>query len=157
MNGINKPPAAATPDLTTLVATVLGDLAFLLMDGEPAQATVEADGLEAEVRYSGAVSGRLRCWCTRGLAEKLAANLLAVEPNEHAAQSGAEDALREFMNVLCGQLVTSWHDPRGIYDLSIPTVRAGSAPPVALDAAAEHVCRLGVEGEVLRCVHERQR
>jgi hypothetical protein len=87
----------------------------------------------------------------------VAANLLAIEPHEGEAQSGAEDALREFMNVLCGQLVTAWHDSRGIYDLSIPTVRAGSPSPAAPDAAAEHVCQLCVEGGVLRCAYERER
>jgi hypothetical protein len=156
MSATNRPPAAAAPDLTTLAATVLGDLSYLLADDTPAPPATSLDGLVAEVRYSGAARGRLRCWCTRGFAEKLAANLLAVEPNADQAQREAEDALREFMNVLCGQLVTSWHDSRGVYDLSIPTVRAGSPPPDMPDAVAKHVCRLWVEGEILRCAYERE-
>ena len=156
MSGMSTPPAAATPDLKTLVASVLEDLASLLADEQPAQTSVDTRWLEAEVTYEGTARGVLRCWCTHGLAEKLAANLLAVEPDEDAARAGAGDALREFLNVLCGQLVTSWHGPRGIYNLSIPTVRPCTEAPAAHATATNGLCRLSVEGEIIVCAWERR-
>ena len=155
MNAIDKPQTVAAPDLATLVANVLGELAFLFADPDPAQVPPGADGLAAESEYVGPCSGRLRCWCTRGLAQRLAASLLAIEPHEHPAESGAEDALREFMNVLCGQLVAAWHDPRGVYELSLPRAQAHTAPSAASNAEAPHVCRLSVDGEFLVCAYER--
>jgi hypothetical protein len=143
------------PELTQVVLEVLGDLAFMISDDEPAPAPAGTEWMRGEVGYHGAANGTLQCWCTRRLAIQLAANLLGIEAEEDPAHTAAEDALREFMNVLCGQLVTSWFGRAAVFNLSIPTVHAGEPTPADVAAAAQDSCRLSVDGEPLVCLSRR--
>lgn len=143
-----------TPELTTVVADVLGDLAFMVTDDGPVELPPGASWLQADISYHGEHTGNLKCWCTRELAIKLAASLLATEADAGEAQAAADDALREFMNVLCGQLVTAWHGTAGVFTLSIPTVREFLGTPELPAAERGHVCQLQVEGEPLLCVYQ---
>ena len=155
MKPIDQPPATDGPDLTSVVQIVLGDLAFMLTDEPPAELPAGTVWTQGEIHYVGQVSGTLRCWCTREFAARLAANLLGLEPDMGEAQVAGEDAVRELMNVLCGQLVTLWHGTQGVFKLTIPTVRECIGVPAVADAEARHVCRLSVEGEPLLCVYQR--
>jgi hypothetical protein len=152
MNPSSQAPTADVPNLATVVVNVLGDLAFMVTDDGPGELPGGTVWMCGEISFRGSVAGTLRCWCTRDLATKLAANLLAVEPHEGEAQIGAEDALREFMNVLCGQLVTSWYGTAGVFNLSIPTVREGIGGPSADEADGKPLCQLSIEGQPLFCL-----
>jgi hypothetical protein len=101
--------SASRPALPELVTEVLGNLAFMVTDDHDARPPSEIAWLACEVNYYGPHAGALRCWCTRPFATALAANLLGIEADQEDARAAAEDALREFMNVLCGQLVTAWY------------------------------------------------
>ena len=154
MEPTRRPPTADVPDLTTVVTDVLGDLAFMVTDDETPDVGAGTVWMQADINYYGPISGTLRCWCTRHFATQLAANLLGIEPEEGEAVVAAEDALREFMNVLCGQLVTTWHGTEHVFNLSIPGVcECMEAPPPADPAAA--FCRLSIDGEPLLCTHRR--
>jgi hypothetical protein len=141
-------------DLAAIVTEVLGDLAFMVGDDAPAALPPGAVWLQCEIQYEGPVGGTLCCWCTRDFAIQLAANLLGIEPDEGDAQVGAADAVRELLNVLCGQLVTAWYGQTAIFNLSIPTVR--ECVEVPAPAPAEASCQLSISGEPFYCVH-RQR
>lgn len=143
------------PNLASVVLEVLGDLAFMITDDEPVQTPAEADWLQGEIAYHGAATGTVRCWCTRGLAIQLAANLLGIETEEDRAQLSAEDALREFLNVLCGQLVTAWYGRTAIFNLSIPVVRAGAPTPGDTEGSGQEHCRFSVDGQPLVCAGQR--
>lgn len=138
--------------LDRIVAGVLGDLAFMAEDPEDFAMPPRAEWLCGEVGYRGNVTGRLRCWCTTKLAVTLAANLLGCEPSDVDARDGARDAVREFMNVLCGQLVTHCYGTHDVFALSIPQV-APAAPP-DLRNVGEGACRLMVAGQPFLCAHE---
>lgn len=141
---------ASQPALATIVSDVLGELAFMVSDDGPSAAPSGGPWLEAEIQYRGPVTGTLRCWCVRAFAVQLTANLLGIEAQDADADAEAEDALREFMNVLCGQLVTAWHGKEAVFNLSIPAVRpcpAAPAPP------AVNGCQLFVNGAPLFCAH----
>jgi hypothetical protein len=125
----------------------------MVTDDVPGTAPAATEWLQGEVRYLGRHEGTLRCWCTRTFATRLAANLLGIEPDEATAQGSALDAVREFLNVLCGQLVTRWHGTTDIYNLSIPQVQPASGAPPNLEGAGPRVCRLSIEGEPLVCQH----
>lgn len=156
MNPTNRPPTAARNDLATLVTDVLGDLAFMVTDDQPPEMPPGTVWMQAEVRYYGQAAGTLRCWCTRSFATQLAANLLGIEPGEGQALAAAEDALREYMNVLCGQLVTAWHGTASVFNLSIPSVCECEQAPQASDPSADASCRLSIDGEPLFCAHHRE-
>ena len=150
----SRPRAPAVPDLATIVSDVLGDLAFLVGDQERSLPPPGAVWMECRIAYSGPCSGTLRCWCTRDFAVQLAANLLGVEPDDPAVQGGLEDALGEFMNVVCGQLVTAWHGEDAVFNLSIPTAVVCREPPRFDPDPAEGVCALSVGGAPFYCAHE---
>lgn len=152
MNQKNLPPTTAGPDLGVVVSDVLGDLAFMVTDPEAMRLTPGAVWLQGEIQYFGPVSGQLQCWCTRDFAVQLAANLLGLEVEEGGAQVAAEDAVREFMNVLCGQLVTAWHGAEAVFDLSIPTVCERLDPPGEPPEGSCR-CQLSIDGEPVYCVH----
>ncbi len=150
----SNPSAAVTrPDLVHVVLQILGDLAFMLTDDQPAQESQAPAWLAGEISYHGAHSGTLYCWCTREFATRLAANLLGIEADQGAAQDEAADAVREFLNVLCGQLVTEWHGRQTVLDLSIPTVGSCPAPPDLAGSEPRYACRLSVEGQPLLCTY----
>jgi len=108
----------ATP--ATIFSEVLANLAFMFTDEDiPAPAPGDP-WLETIIEYRGSVCGTLTFLCTRGFARLLAANLLAIDPQDPAADTKAEDAAREFMNIVCGQLVTTLHGAERMFDLSIP-------------------------------------
>lgn len=151
----------ANPNLTTqqrelsaIVADVLGNLAFMVSDEEPNEYPPGAVWVECTVTYHGPPNGRLSCWCTRDFAIQLAANLLGIEPDESDALAGAEDAVREFMNVLCGQMVSIWHGSTSVFSLSIPTVRECLDLPSACGGPAGQHCQLSISGEPLYCSYE---
>jgi hypothetical protein len=147
-----NPHVTSTPELTPVVLDVLGDLAFMVTDDHAGAVPFAADWLHGEVHYFGKREGILRCWCTRTFAARLAANLLGIEPEEAQAQGGALDAVREFLNVLCGQLITKWHGTSDVFNLSIPQVRVTTHVPA--DALRDPaVCRLSIEGQPLVCLH----
>lgn len=138
-------------DLGALAATVLGDLAFMVADIEKHELPVGTVWLRGEVRYIGPVQGRLCCWCTREFATRLAANLLGIEPGSSDAQVRADDALRELLNVLCGQLVTSWYGAGPVFNLTIPVVEESLTPPAS--AGTPQTCCFTVEDEPFVLAH----
>ncbi len=146
-------PATARPELGRLVFNVLSDLAFMVADEEPADWPIDEPRLEGEISYQGPAGGTLRCWCTRTFALRLAANLLGLEPEDEKAQTAAEDAVRELLNVLCGQLVTAFHGTEAVFNMSIPRVQAGyQMPPGAL--TGPDFCQFVVEGEPIVCWYQ---
>lgn len=153
MKPISASSATSGPELTHVVLEVLGDLAFMLTDDQPTDWSAGTVSLQGEITYRGCVSGTLRCWCTRDFAARLAANLLGIEAEQREAQADATDAVREFLNVLCGQLITVWHGRQGIFDLAIPTVHECIGAPVPGDREPRYLCRLSVEGEPLLCTY----
>lgn len=145
---------AAQRDLSALVNDVLGDMAFMITD--PTQAALPSGGkwLVGEIRYRGPVSGLLTCWCSRPFSAQLAANLLGLDPGADDAQHAADDAMREFLNVLCGHLVTRWFGTEAVFNLSIPAVReSADAPGLAAPPTGQR-CEITIDGEPLIVVHE---
>lgn len=142
---------AGAPPLAEVLADVLGDLAFMVADDQPADFATGTVWFEGEVRYGGPARGRLRLWCTREFATRLAANLLGIEPEEGNARVGAEDAVREFMNVLCGQLVTAWYGREAVIHLGIPAAGECMQRPAQPDPDAYDRCLVSIDGEPLLC------
>ncbi len=151
-----EPTRATTlrPALGDLMREVVGELAFMITDEPVGGPDAGAVWLTAEIRYGGPASGVLRCWTTRALATRLAANILGVDTDEGRAMAQAEDALRELLNVLAGQLVTAWHGSVAVFNLTIPVVQeSSSAPPVVVRGSES--CQFCIEGEPIVCVHTR--
>ena len=148
-----KTPPSTQADLRTVLSDVLGDLAFMVTESSPTGPSSPGTvWMRGEIAYYGPRRGTLRCWCTRRFATRLGANLLGIEPEEGEAQLASEDAVREFLNVLCGQLVTAWHGTESVFDLTIPTVCESTDSP-RVDDASSNACYFIVDGEPLYCTY----
>jgi CheY-specific phosphatase CheX len=150
-----QPPAVPTAErnLGTVVTDVLGELAFMVNDGTEAIWPSGVALVQGEIHYRGPISGCVRCWCTPDFATQLAANLLGVEPGTDDAQAASADAVGEFLNVLCGQLVTAWYGTEAVFDLDIPSATVCSEVPAADASSADAYAQLSIDGQPLRCTH----
>ena len=134
------------PVLTTVLSEVLANLAFMFTDDESAEPSPGDVWLETTISYRGPAQGTLKFRCPKDFSHLLAANLLGVDPQNENAESKGEDAAREFMNILCGQLITSLHGAEEVFDLSIPQSNEMSEmPDLSVEEGPESVT-MSVEG-----------
>ncbi|MCK4658132.1 MAG: chemotaxis protein CheX [Phycisphaerae bacterium] len=139
-----------TATLTTIFSEVLADLAFMFNDEEADYGVSSADvWLETEISYHGAQSGTLCLWCTRTFSVQLAANLLGVDPHESYAEEQGNDAVKEFMNIVCGQFITAIHGTGAVFDLTIPTLTELPETPRFPQEHGSHFSTVYVEGQRL--------
>ncbi len=130
--------ASKTRTLTAIFSEVLANLAFMFTDDEQTETGPGDVWLETTISYHGPVSGALRFRCTRSFSVLLAANLLGIDPDDATANRQCEDAVKEFMNIVCGQFVTAMHGPDDVYNLSIPrTVELRGEPDLSDDGGLE--------------------
>lgn len=145
-------PQQKTPTLAAIFSDVLARLAFMFTDDLPAEPPAGGEWIEASVGYRGPVEGRLVLTCTREFCTVLASNLLGTDPEDPEADTKAEDAVKEFMNIACGQYVTAIHGTEAVFCLSIPAVRPAEAPPA--DDGGPQQALLSVDGHLVRLRHE---
>lgn len=118
-----------TATLTTIFSEVLASLAFMFTDDEQADASPDVQWLETTIGYHGPVSGELRLWCTRDFSILLAGNLLGTGPQDDNVESIADDAVKEFMNIICGQFITASHGTDAVFNLTIPQITKTDKTP----------------------------
>ena len=124
-----------TATLTEIFSDVLADLAFMSTHDEEVVSDAEARWLETSISYGGPTSGTLRLRCTKDFSVLLAANLLGAEAGVEAK---ASDAVKEFMNIFCGQFVTAMYGTEEVYNLTIPRIEElPEAPELREDSGLE--------------------
>ena len=139
-----------TVTLTTVLSDVLKDLAFMFVDGDPAEVSPDATWLETTIGYCGPESGTLTLQCTTEFGILLAANLLGIDPDDDDAEVRAHDAVKEFMNIVCGQFVTTAFGTDHVFNLTIPASRILDEMPDFTRGDDESTSTLNVEGHVVR-------
>lgn len=144
-----------TTTLTTVLSEVLANLAFMFTDDGEFVVPVGEEWLETEIGYKGPASGSLRLTCSRAFAGQLAANLLAVESADETTEEESSDAVKEFMNVVCGQYVTAAFGAEDVFNLTIPEVRELTIMPELGDPedGSADAAVLSVGGQWIRLVH----
>lgn len=142
-----------TETLTTIFSEVLADLAFMFTDQEPRDMTPGGEWLETTIGYAGCNTGVLRLRCTRVFAIQLAANLLGLDPDDVETEHSAKDAVKEFVNVVCGQFITAAYGTEEVFDLTIPqVVELPEAPDLrSVDGTEESV--LSADGQFVQLAH----
>ena len=146
-----------TLTLTTVLSEVLANLAFMFTDDGEFEPPVGERWLETVISYEGSVSGSLRLACTETFAEKLAANLLGMESGEVISEQESNDAVKEFMNIICGQYVTAAFGTEDVFSLTIPEILELPSTPEFGDSdeASEEVAILSVDGQWMQLRHAR--
>ena len=106
---------------------VIEKMAFMFVE-EAEEDETDADGaLKAEMQFSGAHSGFLVIAISHETADELASNVLGVDPDDENIEELRNDALRELLNVTCGNLLTAHYGEEPVFDLSVPHVEAINA------------------------------
>ncbi len=138
-----------TDILQKVFSEVLANLAFMFPDDSKPELNPEHEWLETTIRYEGPHVATLRLWCTRPFSILLALNLLDVDPRSEDSAPKGEDAVKELINVLGGQLVTTLHGTQDVFSLTIPEIRLLPQPPDETVLDGSMVVRLSIENHSL--------
>jgi CheY-specific phosphatase CheX len=136
--------------LGEVTVEILERFAFML--GDPAEANaapaLPSAAWVATMKFAGPRSGTLGLATAAALARQMAANLFGREPGE-VNDDEAADALKEFLNVACGDYLHELEGNEPIYDLSSPAVAAADRAALAARLAGREQFALNVEGQPL--------
>ena len=142
-----------TATLTEIFSEVLAKLAFMFTDDDQAEVALGEVWLETTISYEGAQRGRLCFRCTRDFTRQLAANLLGIDVEQEDAARKAEDAVKDFMNIVCGQLVTALHGSNAVFNLSIPACRELPETPDLDVADDQRVATLSIHRSRIQLIY----
>lgn len=142
-----------TDSLTTVFSEVLASLAFMFTDDEEAATSTEDQWLETTICYDGPAAGMLRFRCTREFSISLSANLLGMDPEEPDAESNADDAAKEFMNIICGQFITTEYGTGDVFNITIPEIKELPEEPQWSDDCHPNASTLSVDGQRVQLTH----
>ena len=102
---------------------VLEKQAFLFPDKTPAAELPPQSGnmLCANIAFSGdAGKGKISFYAPETMCQEIAANFLGIEPDSDEAISKAPDALKEMLNMVCGNFLTDFAGAEAVFDLKVP-------------------------------------
>jgi len=105
-------------------------LAFMfafLEDGEPVE-QIE-DGVSADVVFSGPFAGRVTMNISAALLPELAANMLGLDDEAEVTLEQRYDALKETLNVVCGNLLPAIAGRDPIFNMEMPRVLSQDEMP----------------------------
>ena len=139
--------------LATIFSDVLANLAFMYTDEEPKEASPDDPWLETTIGYRGPTSGNLQFRCTRAFTKLLAANLLGTDPDDPDTEQNASDAVKEFMNIVCGQFVTAAHGTEEAFSLTIPEIVELPETPTLAACEGIETTAVSVDGQLVQLSH----
>ncbi len=103
---------------------VLEDYAFLFGDVLEAGSAPAAPGpyLRVAMDFEGPFKGSLALAVPKAFGVQVAANVLGLDMDDPQTESGAVDALKELLNVTCGNLLPAIAGDEPVFDLTVPEV-----------------------------------
>ena len=105
---------------------------------EPADGPDDGYDYEAGISFSGPLTGELRAFFSRPLAEVMLKNMLNVGDDE-LNERLMEDCLKESVNMICCNFLSKYNSAQ-VFDLSIPSYASGrQAMGIKSGAASETV------------------
>lgn len=146
-------PNPATPNFNDLLLHVaektFGELAFLLVEPEElgsSHRTAARWGYASRVDFHGPFRGEMRIEITEDMLHPLAANMLGIDEFEDPPEGvNLEDALKELLNVTCGNLLPLVGGNEAVFHIGAPVVSTEAAPlPADLTPAGETTLNLDV-------------
>lgn len=111
------------------LSSVLEEMAFIFTD-ELSREDIPADpgkSLLVEMGFQGDHSGKISLVAQLPLCHELAVNILGTE-EEEVTDTMASDALKEVLNMACGQFLTSLFGTEPLFDLTVPEVSKAEPP-----------------------------
>jgi len=129
-----------------VVTTLLEETAFIFSD--LSKATDISDERKKKmtgfcINYSNHGSGRVSVYAEKPITLIMAANMLGLEEGDSEAVKESENALKEFTNILAGNMITAVYGTAPIFDLSLPE----KAPDIMSLASGDRSIMVWVEAE----------
>lgn len=119
--------------LERVSSRVLEDAAFILATPLeiPPPIPPHWDALGVHLDFCGPFSGHCELWASLEMAKIMAANMLGMTASAPDAQEMCCDALKESLNILCGNLLTELAGADPVFDLGTPVTQENldSFPP----------------------------
>lgn len=108
--------------LYRVTESVLERLAFIFSFPEEDREPLDGpDTLGARVAFTGPFSGALHLRVGRDIGPELAGNMLGVDPEETTPEQ-RDDAVRELINVICGNLLPAIAGKRAVFNVEPPVI-----------------------------------
>ncbi|MEA3287217.1 MAG: chemotaxis protein CheX [Candidatus Marinimicrobia bacterium] len=79
--------------------------------------------VRAKMDFSGARTGQVMLTVPNEMCPEIAANVLGIDPEDDQVQELAGDALKEMLNIICGQLLTELEGHDKVFNLSVPEIQ----------------------------------
>ena len=127
--------------MSKVTIETLEKLAFMFAfpyEGEPRDSMVAG-----RVSFTGPFSGTLVMMISIEVLRELAANMLGLDDGEETTEDHRSDALKETMNVVCGNLLPAIAGDEVVFDIGVPGVlpadqeiKRGAGIPDAIEPSA---------------------
>jgi chemotaxis protein CheY-P-specific phosphatase CheC len=141
--------AAISGILTEVVIDTLEKLAFLFAAPLEGPAPEETQKLATvRVRFSGPICGGVQLRLSQPVLAELAGNMLGAADGSTLSGDEQQDALRELINVICGNLLPRIGDSTAEFSIQTPFIPAAGASAAGEFAPVAAVSHLSVEGGI---------
>ncbi|MCL2220539.1 MAG: chemotaxis protein CheX [Chitinispirillia bacterium] len=103
------------------------ELAFFFCESQDAAAfdyNKVKDAHKASMLFTGPKNGKFEMAAGEKLCLLLASNMLGIEPDDGQASELADDALKESLNVICGNFLTEAYGEEAVFSLTAPVIGA---------------------------------
>ena len=106
-----------------IISRILEDAAFIFTDlmedkDKPQLDSWNPQGLS--LSFTGCPSGYFRIWAGNEFARYVAANMLGVEVEQEDAPQKGIDALKEILNIIVGNYLTTVYGENTLFELGLP-------------------------------------
>ncbi|MBI9085926.1 MAG: chemotaxis protein CheX [Desulfobacterales bacterium] len=112
--------AADTMEKLAFVFAVVGDERIGFDDGS---------AVAVKVRFAGPFGGVLLMLVSSGILQELAANMLGVDEDKAIEDSQRHDALKETLNVICGNLLPAIAGRQAVFNIDAPEMVIPAVEP----------------------------
>jgi len=106
---------------------VMGKLAFMFSypDSEPEENGPDQEAvIIASVSFKGPFDGKLEMLVSPGILPELAGNMLGIEDGDTVTEEQQYDAVKELVNVICGNLLPEVAGKQAIFKVGVPQIGA---------------------------------
>jgi len=120
--------------LTREAIDTLEKLAFVFGYPEDVAAIATDDLCRAGVEFRGPFEGRLVMGVSWDALPELTANMLGLDESEPLGKTEQQDAMKETLNIICGNILPVIAGTEAVFDLGAPAVIDDTDLPAAADA-----------------------
>ncbi len=109
--------------MSQVAIDTLEKLAFMFAFSDEGEEGRPGDSMVAgSISFTGPFSGTLAVTISIELLQELAANMLGLDDGEETTQDHQSDALKETINVICGNLLPAIAGDEVVFDIGVPMV-----------------------------------